>query len=265
LLLLGALPLKALLFFALLLVFGLRARTGFLAGLSLATYSEFGLIVLQAAAQDGLLDGEWLVLSALAVALSFAVSAPLNLFAHTLYDRLDRWLSPLQKARRHPDDAPITFGGSEVLIVGMGRVGSGAYDFLHAGERQAVGIDSDPAKIQRHLKEGRRVVYADAEDPGFWERLNFSRLQAIMLAVPDLGPKLFASSQIRRRGFDGLLSATYVYPEELEQVLRAGCDVAYNYFTEAGVGFAAHTLEGLRAEGARREPTDTELARRLTT
>ena len=44
------LPLKALLFFFILLLFRLRARSCFLASLTLATYSEFGLIVAAIAA-----------------------------------------------------------------------------------------------------------------------------------------------------------------------------------------------------------------------
>jgi hypothetical protein len=42
------------------------------------------------------------------------------------------------------------------------------------------------------------------------------------------------------------LSATHLYPEEQEPILEAGCDVTYNYYTEAGVGFARHTYDTLR-------------------
>jgi hypothetical protein len=37
-----------------------------------------------------------------------------------------------------------------------------------------------------------------------------------------------------------------MFPEEREPILDAGCDVTYNYYTEAGVGFARHTYETLR-------------------
>ena len=46
---LALLPLKGVLFYGLLVGFKLRARSGVLAGLALANYSEFGLIVMQAA------------------------------------------------------------------------------------------------------------------------------------------------------------------------------------------------------------------------
>jgi hypothetical protein len=34
----------------------------------------------------------------------------------------------LERDKRHPDDEPISLGNAEILVVGMGRVGSGAYD-----------------------------------------------------------------------------------------------------------------------------------------
>jgi hypothetical protein len=246
------LPVKALLFFLLLLFFGLRARTSLLTALSLSTFSEFGLIVADAAVANRLLDEQWLIAAGVAVALSFAIAAPLNARAHAIYGRLWPWLDRLERRKRHPDDEPITLGSAEILIVGMGRVGTGAFDYLRAQGKHVVGVDSDTGKLERHVREGRRVAYADAEDPSFWLRLKVDRLQAIMLAIPDMNAKLLASRELRRRGYDGLLSATHVFPEQLQPLLDAGCDASYNYFNEAGVGFARHTLEVLDApqEGA---------------
>jgi len=243
------LPVKVIALFLLLLAVGLRARTSFLTTLSLATYSEFAIIVVAAAVDNGMLAGDWLVAVALAVAVSFALAAPLNSHAHALYASLRRWLDWLERDVRHPDDEPITLGSAEILIVGMGRLGTGAYDYLHDRDAHVVGADNDPGKLERHRRDGRRVVYADAEDPSFWQSLNIDRLRAIMLAYPDLNAKQIAGRELRRRGYSGLLSATHVYPEEREPILEAGIDVTYNYFTEAGVGFARDTAEALEGAG----------------
>jgi len=239
------LPLKMLLYFLLLLMFGLSARTGFLAGLSLATYSEFGLIVMAGAADQGLVPAEWLVATAIAVAVSFAIGAPLNRYAHNIYTALERFLRFFERDRRHPDDEPVSLGSAEVVVVGMGRVGTGAYTHAKEIGQKVVGLDSDMGKVKRHLDEGRRVVYADAEDPLLWHRLHLEKVQVIMLAVPDLQAKVVASEQLRRRGYAGLISATYVWPEERQSILDAGADVTYNYFAEAGVGLATDTFDAL--------------------
>jgi hypothetical protein len=240
------LPLKGVTFFLLLIGLGLRARTSFLTAVSLTTYSEFALIVVNVAADNGLLGEHWVVVTAVAVALSFIAIAPVNAFAHDIFRWLSPWLERLERDKRHPDDEPISLGRAEILIVGMGRVGSGAYDYLREQNENIVGIDSDPAKLESNVREGRRVAYADAEDPSFWLQLNIDRLRAIMLAVPDLEAKVTAARALRRRGFRGLLSATHLFPEERAPIIAAGCDVTYNYYTEAGVGFARHTYETLR-------------------
>ena len=239
------LPFQGIIFFVLLIGSGLRARTSFLTAVSLTTYSEFSLIVTDVAVKNQLLGEQWLVVAAVMVALSFVIAAPLNAYAHDLYRWLSPWLERLERDKRHPDDEPISLGSAEILIVGMGRVGAGAYDYLKQQDENIVGIDSDPGKIESNIKQGRRVAYADADDPSFWHLLNIDRLRAIMLAVPDLQAKLTAARALRLRGFQGLLSATHLFPEEYEPIIAAGCDVSYNYYTEAGVGFARHTYEAL--------------------
>jgi hypothetical protein len=246
---LALIPFKVMLYFLLLLAFGLSARTAFLAGLSLATYSEFGLIVMAAAARHGLVDNGWVVATAICVALSFAVAAPLNRYAHDIYGSLERWLRIFERHRRHPDDEPVSLGKAEVAVVGMGRVGTGAYNHAREIGKKVVGLDSDLGKVERHLREGRRVVYADAEDPLLWHRLRLDAVQVIILALPDTEAKILASEQLRRRGYRGLISATYVWPEERQPILAAGADVAYNYFAEAGVGLASDTFEALAPTG----------------
>ena len=97
---LALLPLKGVLFYGLLVGFKLRARSGVLAGLALANYSEFGLIVVQAAAARGLLPESWVVALAITVALSFAVSAPLNRASHAIYARLSPLVAHFERRQR---------------------------------------------------------------------------------------------------------------------------------------------------------------------
>ncbi len=242
------LPLKGGLFFYLLLRARLRARSSFLAGLSLASYSEFGLILTSLGVDAGWVEPKWVVLLAMTIAVSFVVAAPLNRRAHELYQRLEGRLVRLERPERHPDDEPVALGSAQVIVMGMGRVGTGAYDFLTQRGERVVGLDSDPGKVQRHLGEGRRVLYADADDPGFWHNLKLEDIKAILLAMPDAQAKQIASAQLRRCGYTGLISATSVYAEESEAITAAGCDLTFNYFDQVGVGFAEHVWEALHPD-----------------
>ena len=130
----------------------------------------------------------------------------------------------------------------------MGRVGAGAYDSLKMRDERVVGLDSDMNKVARHLGEGRRVVFADAEDPGFWQRLHLDSIKVFLLAMPDMEAKRFAIRQLRARGYQKLISATFVYPEQGKLLEAEGCDTAFNYYSEAGVGFAEHTWQALHPD-----------------
>lgn len=160
------LPLKAVLFFLLLILFKLRSRSAFLTSLSLTNYSEFGLIV------ASVVLPEWLIPLALTVAASFVISAPLNRFAHPLYDRLCNKLIKFERNIHHPDEQPVSLGSAQVLIMGMGRTGTAAYNHLQS-DIFMIAMDSDPAKVAKLQQQGYNVFYADAEDRVFWQGLNF--------------------------------------------------------------------------------------------
>jgi len=112
-----ALALKGALFFMLMVAFKLRARSAFLTALSLSAYSEFGLIVAAS------VSPEYLVPLAIAVSISFLISAPLNRFAHPLYERFEDRLRAFERDTIHPDEQPKDMGDADVLIFGMGRTG----------------------------------------------------------------------------------------------------------------------------------------------
>lgn len=235
-------PLKALLFFFILVLLRLRARTSFLTSLTLATYSEFGLIVASIGVKNGLLTDEWMVMLALAVAMSFAVSAPLNRYAHDLYGILEKFLSRFESTKRHPDDEPINIGNSHILVMGLGRVGTGAYDQLVKQHERVIGLDSDPIKVKQHRKEGRRALYADAEDPGLWANIQLGGVHTVMLAMPEITAKVLATKQLRKMGFTGTITSTVVFDDEVKQLKAAGADFIYNYYDGVGISFALNTM-----------------------
>lgn len=235
-------PLKALLFFFILVLLRLRARTSFLTSLTLATYSEFGLIVANIAVGNGLFSSEWMVILAVAVAMSFAVSAPLNRYAHELYSILEKFLSRFESEKRHLDDEPINIGNSHIMVVGLGRVGTGAYDLLVKQNERVIGLDSDPIKVEQHRKIGRRALYADAEDPGLWANIQLGRVHTVMLAMPEISAKVLATKQLRKLGFTGTITSTVVFDDEVKQLKDAGADFIYNYYDSVGSSFALNTI-----------------------
>ncbi len=234
------LPLKGIAFYALLVLFKLRARNAFLGALSLTCYSEFGLIVAAGALP------EWIVPLAVTVALSFVFAAPLNRFSHTLYDRLENRLKPLERHTRHPDEQPVSLGDAQVLVIGMGRTGSAAYDVVVKRGMRVRGLDADPAKVLQQQDKGRNVVYADAEDVGLWHALDTTQLKAVILAMPEPEGLLLATRELRKLGYAGPIIANASHRDVAEQVRAAGADETYLSMAGAGMGLAELACDRVR-------------------
>ncbi|HET98138.1 MAG TPA: hypothetical protein ENN98_05530 [Desulfurivibrio alkaliphilus] len=249
-------PLKVVLFFLLLTRLRLRARTSFLASLSLANYSEFALIVGAVGVANGWMNPSWMLIIAIALAISFVAAAPLNQISHRLFCLLHDRLQKYEGPQRHPEEYPIDLGEAVVAIFGMGRVGSGAYDFITGDFGEvAVGVENNTNKVSEHRSKGRLVVHGDATDPDFWLRARHDKLRMILLAMPEHQANLYALRQLKEGGFEGYIAALAKFPDDAAELERAGAQVAFNLYEGAGSGFAAQ-VEPLLAEMLGDNPRD---------
>lgn len=248
LILLLLLPLKGLIYYLIFNQFKFRVRTSLFATLTLFNYSEFGLIVGGIAYQMGIMPGSVLIAIAIAVSLSFMLAAPLNTFSHKIYAFASQYLHDPAPDRIHHNDQLISLGSAKVVILGMGRIGSGAYDELQSDFPDAVlGIEARDDSVQQHKDCGRNVILGDATDPDFWSRVTSSKkLELILLAMPNSQANTIAMDLINDLSFKGKVAAIAKYPDELEKLKALGVDEAYNIYREAGAGFARHVKEQLR-------------------
>lgn len=235
---------KSALFFGLLAAFKLRARTSLLASLNLTNFSEFGLIVAAAGVANGWIDKSWLIVIALCLSMSFAIAAGFNAIANRLYTRNRTTLQRLQRVERLADDRLIDIEGATVAVVGMGRVGTGAYDKMREmfGET-VVGVDIDPVAVRAHRSANRKILLGDPSDADFWDRVQKDhKLELVMLALPKLGTNLAIVDQLQEASFNGRVVATARFPDEVEPLMQAGVSSVFNIYGEAGAGFAAHVV-----------------------
>jgi len=240
-------PIKSALFFFIVSRFRLRARSSFLAAASLASYSEFGLIVGAVAYENGWLAADALTVIALAVAISFVGASVLNQNVNRLYANFSGVLKRFETVNRRSGDQPLDTRGAQILVFGMGRVGTGAYDYLREryGDSIVAGIESNADKVASHREAGRNVFAGDAADSDFWERMDASGadFRIVMLAMPDHQVNMYALEQIKRAGFGGFIAALAKYSEDADALESGGAHCVFNMYAEAGAGFAASVDE----------------------
>ncbi|MCB4438322.1 cation:proton antiporter [Alteromonas sp. McT4-15] len=236
-------PIKALLFFGLFTSLRLRGRTSYLSSLVLSNYSEFGLIVGALAVSLGLLGNTWLVVIALSVSISFVITSILYRTSHSQYHRYKETIKRFEKNRRLKEDIYPTLHNAEFLVLGMGRVGRGAFNALSKlTEVNVWGMDADRVKIKELADEGLNVICGDGEDIDLWDNLDIKDVQLVLLALPSIQDSINITRQLKNAGYTGKVAAIARYEDEVSSLLENGVDKVFNFFTEAGLGFAEESL-----------------------
>ena len=237
---------KSALFMGLLAGFRLRARTALLASSSLTNFSEFGLIVAAVAVANGWIDGVWLSVIAVALSLSCGIAAGVDSVADRIYARYrTAWLR-LQRRERLADDRKLDTGGATILVLGMGRIGAGAYEAMRRRHGETVvGVDIDPGTVRKHQSAGSNVLLGDPSDADFWDRIrDTNAVELVMLALPNLTASLAVLDRLRAASYRGRVAATARFHDEIEPLERAGASVVFDVYEEAGSGFAALVTAG---------------------
>ncbi len=235
---------KFLMFFAIFTRLRLRSRTAYLAGLALANFSEFGLIVIDLSIDIGWLEADWLVILALAVSFSFVLTSIVYSGAHKVYRKVKDYLHRFEHPRRLTVDLVDQPDGVDILVIGLGRVGKGAYKSLqNMVDHRVAGLDSDRLRAGELEKIGMNVLVGDGEDADFWESFDISVIRLILLALPSIDDSRNITYQLRSAGYQGVIAAIARYEDQREQLLESGIDKVFNFYREAGSGFAEDSLQ----------------------
>ncbi len=234
--------LKSGLFFGLLALFKLQARSALLASLNLGNFSEFGLIVAAIGVANGWIDANWLIVIAISLSLSCAISAGFNAVAPRLHARYRTVWNRLQRQGALPDERNLDIGQAKIAVIGMGSIGAAVYDTMHGLQGAVVvGVDTDPIIVQRHQSAGRNVLPGDPGDAEFQGFVAAGdALELVMLTLPNLAANLAVLDQLKAASFRGRVAAIAWFQDEIEPLERAGVSTVFNVYAEAGSGFAAH-------------------------
>ena len=116
---------KAGLFIVFLQRVGMSNLTSALDGLTLANYTEFGLIVISVGVGAGGLAPSWLPIMGVAVAASFIVGSVVMRWEDRILPVLLRSIPEVPEERLMPDERAVVVRHCDALVLGMGRVGEG--------------------------------------------------------------------------------------------------------------------------------------------
>ena len=233
---------RPVIYFFLLTSFKLRARTSFVTGVSLFNYSEFGLIVAAISVSNGLLSEEWLTTLALAMSLSFFIAIPFNTNVHQLFARNFQRLNRFERKSRLDKELCTNLGAAKIVILGMGRVGRGAYQYLYKeyGE-DLIGVDEKAQTAQSLFAQGINCIAGDASDYEFWRQTNLADCEKIFVCLSNHKENMSIVNLAEKIGYKHTLAVVSHFADEQAELEKNGC-ISFNLYAEAGRGFAKHVL-----------------------
>lgn len=237
--------LRPLIYYFLLVAFKLRSRTAFLSGIALFNYSEFGLIVGAIAVGNGLLSAEWLTTLALAMSISFFISTPFNTRVHSIFGKYSDRLNRFEREQKLEQEALPNLANSKIVILGMGRVGQGAYESLSMKyDGDIVGVDEEQKTVDKLNSQGVRCLRGDGSDYEFWRATDLASSEKIFVCLSSHRENMYIVKIARQLGYSNVLAVVSRFPDEQLELEKMGC-IAFNLYAEAGHGFAEHVLEEL--------------------
>tara|TARA_E500000331_G_C17000481_1_gene601787 strand:- start:205 stop:732 length:528 start_codon:yes stop_codon:yes gene_type:complete len=171
------------------------------------------------------------------------LGSTLNKYAHELYVLCEKFLARFERSKHHPDEQPHTCGDASVMIVGMGKIGNAIFENLQNNFVKVVGFDADMDCVKNHLFSGKRVTFADVEDPSFWSQLRFGKLTTIVLALPGFHAQNWSVLQARKFGFNGQIIVPTRSEDDEKQLKLSGADHTYDPYKATALGVTDILLE----------------------
>ncbi len=241
---------------------GYRARTGFLAGLTVAQISEFSLIFVAMGVSLGHLGQDMLGLVTLVGLVTIALSTYMITYSHRLLEWCEPFLGIFERRgspRESGGNSELRSSDSiQIVIFGLGRFGTAIGQRLHRRGVRVLGVDFNPLAVARWRGLGLPAVHGDAGDAERVGSLPLGSAKWVVSTIPihAVGlqheePRLSLIQTLKTVVPRLRIAATSHSVAEAESLHAAGADMVLEPFQDA----ADRAIELL---GEAREPERIE-------
>lgn len=191
---------------------GYRARTSFLASLTVAQVSEFSLILVAAGYGYGHIEQEHVLLVTLVGIITIFFSSYLIIGGDALYGILRPVIKRFEFRRTgvennfaHVDNAP----GDHVVVVGVHRMGQSILHALHMNGERFVAVDFDPTVVKELQQKNLPVIYGDVTDPDIQDVVSLTKARIVISTIPDfaVGTAVLAAIKEAKSGAKVVVTA----------------------------------------------------------
>jgi len=204
---------------------GYRARTSFLASLTVAQISEFSLIIAALGLRLGHLEPTHTALITLVGIITIFVSSYFIIYGDAIYRRLRPALKLFEFRRKLVEDTLLDEEFEDhVVLVGVHRTGTTIMETLLKGGDKFVALDFDPVLV-KHLK-GKEVpvVYGDVTDEEIQELVGLAKARLIISTVPDKKDNMAILKLLKKKKSEAKAVVTASSEEDAKEFYKEGAN-----------------------------------------
>ena len=214
------------------------ARTGVMAGMSLAQTGEFSFVMLAAATGAGLLSDSLQQVVIAGSILSLIATPGLMRIAPRIADWFASGVEQL--GSRNRNEAPEA---GHVIVAGHGLGGQTLIRLLRSLDTPYIAIDANAEAVAEARARGENIVFGDATRPLVLQRLGVAEAKLIAIVISD--PVATRSAVVRARSLapDTPILARTRYVREVDALYDAGATVVVAEEFEGSLEVASQTLE----------------------
>ncbi|NEX19396.1 portal protein [Thiorhodococcus mannitoliphagus] len=244
---------KLVVLFLIALLFGLPRGVATRVAFLLAQNGEFGFVLFGFAKAMGVIGESTFVIAVSVISVSMLLTPLLVRIGDNLARRAER-------RRVAPGSFDLEATGvtprGRVVVAGYGRVGHTIATLLEVNQIPFIAFDTNPANVERGVRDGRAVYYGDIGDMELLDAAQVGSASLVILTI-DHGPTaLRAVSHIRNAHPQVPVIARARDLEACGSLIRAGATRAYPEAIESSLRLGAEALQML---GASTEDVDSLL------
>tara|TARA_R110002111_G_scaffold61851_4_gene102901 strand:- start:487 stop:960 length:474 start_codon:yes stop_codon:yes gene_type:complete len=155
-------------------------------------------------------------------------------------------LHRVERRERLNQELPANLSDAQIVVLGMGRVGLGAYNyFAERHQDKVIGVEESFTKVLEHQGNGVNCVHGDASDYDFWANTGIQSREVVLVSLSNHAENLTVVKLAQASGFSNKLAVVSRYPDEQLELEGLGC-IVFNLYAEAGYGFAEHVQQELK-------------------
>lgn len=170
-------------------ILGYTKKTSFKTSLAVAQISEFSLILIVLAANNGQVDEKIVSLLMVIAIITIAVSSYMIIYSDQLYNVLERYLRLFERKKVKTEHHART--SVDAVLFGFKKGGN---EYVHAFDqlsKKYVVVDYDPESIDDLDRKSIPYIYGDATDLQLIEEIDFTKVKLVVSVVGEFNTNVF--------------------------------------------------------------------------